>query len=149
MQELLKNENKNKMEKKIIEWFLRLSLSIGMLSAVADRFGFWNTKNSVWGNWHAFLAYTEQILYWLPKSFIPIFCGVATFLEVVLSLLLLTTFKTTLVAKATGILLLSFALTMTISFGIKTPLDYSVFSAAAAAFALSVLVKNQFKQSIY
>ena len=40
-------------------------------------------------------------------------------------------------ALATGGLLLLFALTMTFSSGIKAPLDYSVYAAAAAAFYLA------------
>jgi hypothetical protein len=36
-----------------------------------------------------------------------------------------------------GLLLLSFAMGMSTGLGIKTPLDYSVFSAAAAAFLLA------------
>jgi thiosulfate dehydrogenase (quinone) large subunit len=48
-------------------------------------------------------------------------------------------FKTGLFAKLSGFLLLAFALSMTFSTGIKGAFDYSVFSAAAAAFALSFI----------
>ncbi|HYL62654.1 MAG TPA: hypothetical protein VE077_08525 [Candidatus Methylomirabilis sp.] len=39
-------------------------------------------------------------------------------------------------ALGSAILLLLFALAMAISFGIKSPLDYSVFGASSAAFLL-------------
>jgi thiosulfate dehydrogenase (quinone) large subunit len=132
-------------ELKIIEWFLRVSLSISFLSAVADRFGLWGKEVSVWGNWENFLTYTKQINPLLPDVLIPIVGGVATFLEVLFVLLLLTTYQTKLVAKGSGILLLLFALAMTFSVGIKAPLDYSVFSAAAASFGLSWVVNFSHK----
>lgn len=44
--------------------FLRFTLAITMLSAVADRFGFWG-KNSAWGNWESFEKYTVQLFYLL------------------------------------------------------------------------------------
>jgi thiosulfate dehydrogenase (quinone) large subunit len=128
-------------QNKIIEWVLRLSLSAGFLSAVADRFGLWSKEVSAWGNWNNFIAYTKTINPWIPEYFIPVLGYSATFLEIIFGILLLTNFKTVWVAKGSGFLLLLFALAMTFSKGIKTPLDYSVFCAAGAAFALSVFVK--------
>ena len=52
-------------------------------------------------------------------------------------------FKTELFAKLSGFLLLLFALAMTFSSGIKGPLDFSVFSASAAAFALSLMKEKK------
>lgn len=130
-------------EQKLVEWFLRISLSLGMLSAVADRFGLWSKELSVWGNWTNFVAYTQQLNPWSPNSVTPILGGIATFCEVVFALLLLTTFKTSIVAKATGILLLIFGLSMAFSISIKAPFDYSVFVGSAAAFALSFLTKKK------
>ena len=42
------------------------------------------------------------------------------------------------VALASALLLVLFGTAMAISFGIKSPLDYSVFSASAAAVLLAV-----------
>ncbi len=122
---------------KTTEWFLRLALSVGMLSAVADRFGIWPKPVSAWGNWEAFLDYTQTINPWLPAVIIPVIGALATGLELILGLLLLTSIKTPQVAKATGFLLLAFGLAMALSLGPKVPLDYSVFCASAAGFALS------------
>ncbi|MEM0518509.1 MULTISPECIES: DoxX family protein [Aequorivita] len=127
------------MVKKIIKLFLRLAIAAGFLSAVADRFGWWPADVSAWGNWNSFLEYTEIINPWIPISLIPTVAIVATVAEVVFALCLLLGFKTEFFAKLSGILLMLFALSMTFSTGVKGVFDYSVFSAAAAAFALSLL----------
>ncbi len=128
---------------KIIEWFLRISLSAGFLSATADRFGFWSKEISVWGNWENFVAYTKVLNPLLPVSIIPVLAIIATGLEIVLGIFLLTNFKTELIAKLSGFLLLLFGISMLISVGIKPSLDYSVFTASAGAFALSVIIQNK------
>ncbi|MBI1222874.1 MAG: DoxX family protein [Bacteroidetes bacterium] len=121
----------------LIKLFLRLALSAGFLSAVADRFGMWSTEVSVWGNWENFLAYTQLINPWLPESLISIAGILATAAEVLLAIFLIFGFKTEWVARLSGFLLLLFGLSMAFSTGIKAPLDFSVFAASAAAFALS------------
>jgi len=128
---------------KIIEWVLRIALSAGFLSAVADRFGLWPKAVSVWGNWESFVAYTGTLMPIFPKSFIPVLAVTATVLEIILAIGLLINYKTTLVATCSGFLLLLFGLAMALSTGIKAPLDYSVFAASAAAFALSAIVSKR------
>ena len=125
------------MTTKFIKIFLRLSISIGFLSAVADRFGMWPKDVSAWGNWENFVQYTATINPWIPSSFVETLATVATIAEIVFAICLLIGFKTELFAKLSGILLLIFALSMAFSLGIKAPFDYSVFIASAAAFALS------------
>ncbi len=131
---------------KVIEWFLRLALSAGLLSAVADRFGLWSKEVSAWGNWESFVAYTQKINPLISAKFIPILAYSATALEIAFGVLLLTNFKTTWVARGCGILLLLFALSMTFSNSIKAPLDYSVFCASASAFALSLIVQAKLEK---
>src|SRR4051812_46636891 len=118
----------------MIKLFLRLAISAGFLSAVADRFGCWAPDVSVWGNWNTFVAYTAVINPWFPPGLISFIAATATVAEIVFAMFLIIGFKTELVARLSGILLLIFALAMTFSTGIKGPLDYSVFSASAAAF---------------
>ncbi len=127
------------MYQKIVKLFLRISLSAAFLSAVADRFGAWPAAISAWGNWEAFLAYTQSLNPWVPSNLIPSLGGLVTGLEVLLGIFLFFGFKTSWSAKISGLLLLLFALAMTLSGGIKGALDYSVFSAAAAAFGLSLM----------
>lgn len=127
------------MSLRLVKLFLRLSLSIGFLSAVADRFGWWNKQNSVWGNWDSFLAYTKTLNPLFPDSLIAPIAIVATVLEVAFAFFLLIGFKTEFFARLSGCLLLVFALSMAFSTGIKGTFDYSVFTAAGAAFALSLM----------
>ena len=127
------------MTKNFIKIFLRVAISIGFLSAVADRFGMWNSKVSAWGNWDNFLIYTKLINPWFPSSMIPTIGIIATSAEILFAICLLIGFKTELFAKLSGLLLLIFALSMTFSIGIKQVLDYSVFTASAGAFALSTM----------
>ncbi|MGD1320081.1 DoxX family protein [Chryseobacterium sp. 2R14A] len=116
--------------------FLRLAISATMLSAVADRFGFWG-ENSAWGNWDNFEKYTKQLTFFLPESLGVFSAYMATFFEILFPLMLILGFKTRLAAYGTGFLLLTFALSMTIALGVKAPLDYSVWIGSAAAFLLA------------
>ncbi len=127
------------MEKRIVKLFLRIALAVGFLSAVADRLGWWPSSVSAWGNWSSFLTYTEKLNPWAPTSLVPLLGWVATVAEVVLALCLLLGFRTQQAARASGALLLLFALSMTFALGPKPPLDYSVFAASAAAFSLALL----------
>lgn len=121
---------------KLPQLFLRLAISVTMLSAVADRFGFWG-DNSAWGNWENFEKYTRQLTFFLPETLSTFSAYTATFLEILFPLMLILGFKTKIAAYGTGILLLVFALSMSIALGIKAPLDYSVWVGSAAAFLLA------------
>jgi len=124
---------------KAIKLFLRLTISIGFLSAIADRFGFWNKDVSAWGNWNSFLEYTQLINPLIPEFLISPLAIVATIAELIFAICIIIGFRTEYFAKLSGYLLLIFALAMTFSTGIKGVFDYSVFTASAAAFALSLL----------
>ena len=132
-----------KMNTKYIKLFLRLSIAIGFLSAVADRFGLYAKEISAWGNWSAFVDYTQQMNPWFSEEIIPVLAILATAFEVVFAICLLIGFKTELTAKLSGFLLLIFGVSMIVAFGIKPALDYSVFGVSAAAFALSTM-KNKY-----
>lgn len=126
-----------------VAWFLRIALAAGFLSAVADRFGWWPVDQSVWGTWAAFVEYTQVINPWLPAAVIPAVATLATALEVLLAIGLLVGRRLPLVAAASGGLLLLFGIAMALSAGVKAPLDFSVFSAAAGAFALAILTDER------
>ena len=115
---------------------LRLALALGFLSAVASRLNLWGKKSSGWSN---FLDYTAQVNSFLPKSFIPTIAVASTILETGLGILLLIGFKTNYAACGAALLTLLFAFAMTYSFGIKEPLDYSVFAFSAGAFLLATM----------
>lgn len=122
--------------------FVRLAIAAGFLSAVADRFGGWGLLGEpgvAWGNWDTFVTYTGQLTGWL-LPFPQVTYGlavIATGLEIILGLLLLVGYQTRKAALGSGLLLLSFALSMTISAASpKAALDYSVYVGSAAAFLL-------------
>lgn len=115
---------------------LRLALASGFLSAVASRLGLWGQQSS---GWSGFLDYTAQVNSFLPKSLIPTVALASTILETGLGILLFIGFKTKYAAYAAALLTLFFALAMTCSFGIKEPLDYSVFTFSAGAFLLATM----------
>lgn len=130
-------------------FYLRLALGATMLSAVADRFGFWGAPGEpgvAWGNWENFAAYSAELNSFMPLFIIPAMGVVATALEIIFSLMLITGFKTKYAAFGVGCLLTAFALAITISSGIKGALDYSVFIGSAAGFFLSTI--PYFKYSI-
>ncbi len=126
---------------------LRIVLAITMLSAVADRFGIWGAPGSngvAWGNWENFVVYTQTLNPFATKSVAEILGSIATFFEVLLSLLLLFGFKTRIAALGTAFLMLLFALAMAISISVKAPFDYSVLTSVAAALLLSTIGKTVF-----
>lgn len=124
------------------EWFLRIALAAGFLSAVADRFGLWGppgAANVDWGAWKPFVDHTRLLAFYLPQSLAPLAAIFATLAEVVLGVWLLVRWRTRAAAYASAALLLTFALSMTFAVGVRNPLNYATFTAAAAAVALAVL----------
>lgn len=124
---------------KYVKLFLRFGIGAAFLIASFDRLGFFPAAVSSWGSWQPFLEYTALINPWIPEPLIPLVGLTATLLEIGFGLALIIGFKTELVAKLSGWLLLIFALSMTFSVGLKKVFDYSVFVGSAAAFALGLM----------
>ncbi len=119
----------------ILRWVLGLTL----LSAVADRFGWWGAygaTNVSWGDWAHFVAYTAKVNGFLPAALAPSLALAATTMEIVLGAALLLGVYPRAAAWASAGLFAAFAGAMTLSFGIKAPLNFSVFADAAAALLL-------------
>ncbi|WP_394774191.1 DoxX family membrane protein [Flavobacterium sp.] len=126
---------------------LRVVFGITMLSAVADRFGFWGAPGApgvAWGNWENFIAYTQTLNSFASKSVAGILGALATFFEILFGFSLILGFKTRYAALGTSALMLLFAISMAISASIKAPFDYSVLTSAAAALLLSAIGKTSF-----
>ena len=120
--------------------YMRLALGLTFLAAVTDRCGLWGppgTSNVAWGNFDTFLAYAAKLNPYLPAAWIPTVGWGVTLAEAVCGLALIVGFQTRKVAVGSGLMLLAFALSMTMSLGIKAPFNYSVFSASAGAFLLA------------
>jgi uncharacterized membrane protein YphA (DoxX/SURF4 family) len=135
----LKNEQFTGNVSEIVRLFARLSLGLSFLAAVADRFGLWGphgAKNVSWGDFAHFVEYTGAVMSLFPRSWAVPSAWAATAAETLFGILLVAGFKTRVASVLSGLLLLLFAMGMATGLGIKTPFDYSVFSAAAAAFLL-------------
>jgi len=110
--------------------------------AVADRFGLcgqFGTPNVAWGDFGRFTQYTGQLNPWAPAALVPALAWADAIAELVLGVALLLGVFTGWSGLLSGILLLVFASGMSMRTGIKSALNASVFSTAAAAFALAVL----------
>jgi putative oxidoreductase len=126
---------------RIAPLILRLALGLTLLSAVADRFGIWGPPGAgtvSWGDWTYFVAYTAKVNSFLPSSLAPALAVIATAAEGLLGIALILGIFRRPVAIASAVLFALFAGAMTLSFGVKAPLDYSVFVDFAAAFILTV-----------
>jgi len=128
------------MTQKYTQLFVRITIATAFLSAVADRIGLWGapgSKYASWGNWENFMAYSNQLIFFAPDLLKEPLAILATLLEVVFAVLLLLGYKTKITAKLSGLLLLLFAVTMTVAFGIKSTFTYSVWIGAGACFLLA------------
>lgn len=129
--------------------FLRAALAAGFLSAVADRFGVWGPPGAAgvaWGDFASFTDYTGRVNPLAPAAIVPLLSWSATVAEIVIAFGLALGLFTRWFALAGGVLLLLFALGMTMGTGIKSALDASVYAASAASFALAA--KNRYPWSL-
>ncbi len=117
--------------------YLRIALGVAFLSGIADRFGLYG-KNVGYGNFDGFMRYTAQVNSFMPAFSIPFLAWAATFAEFGLGVALIIGIWPRWVALGSAVLLALFGIAMAISFGIKSPLDYSVFSASAGALVLAL-----------
>ncbi len=124
--------------------FLRLALGIGYLVPALDRLGVWGKNGQPgisWGDWQHFVQYAGEVMSFIPHSFVNVFAMIATIGEISFAILLLLGKWTKLAALGSGVLALLFAISMAISFGIVSPLSYSVFTVSAASFLLATIDK--------
>lgn len=122
--------------------FLRAALAFPYLWFVSDRLGFLGVHGQPhvgWGDWHHFLVYAGQTMSFVPPSFIPVFAVAATICEFLFGILLLVGRFTRVAAIGSGFLSFLFATSMAMSFGIESPLGYSVFTVSAASFLLAAI----------
>src|SRR5256886_11593503 len=117
--------------------YARIALGAAFLSGIADRFGLWG-KNVGYGDFAHFVKYTAEVNSFMPAFTIPFLAWAATVAELVLGIALISGVWLRWVARGSALLLVLFGTAMAISFGLKSPLDYSVFSASAAALLLAV-----------
>lgn len=114
----------------------RWALGAAFLSGIMSRFGLWG-RGVGYGNFANFLRYTAEVNSFMPAFTIPFLGWAATVLEFAFGVLLIAGLWPRRVALGSAALLALFGLAMAASFGVKEPLDYSVFSASAAAALLA------------
>lgn len=126
----------------LVQFYLRIGLGASYLCAGLDRLGVWGPPGGArisWGDWQHFMDYAYKLLFFLPYGLANFVAGVASAAEIIFGVLLILGLLTRWAAIGSGILLLLFALSMTVALGIQAPLNYSVFTASAASFLLSTL----------
>jgi putative oxidoreductase len=127
---------------KLYALYLRIAIAVAYLLEVADRLGLIGSHGQPhvgWGDWGHFVAYPRQVIPFVPAGWVPALAIVATLGESAFGLLMLPGLFTRYAAIGSGLLSLCFALAIPISFGIDSPLGYSVFTLSAASFLLSTL----------
>ena len=115
----------------------RIALGAAFLSGIADRFGLYRGRNVGYGDFAGFMRYTAKVNSFLPPSTIPFLAWAATIAELFFGIALIVGIWRVWVALGSAVLLMLFGTAMAISFGIKSPLDYSVFSASSAALLVA------------
>ncbi|AJW65137.1 hypothetical protein VO54_03711 [Elizabethkingia miricola] len=123
-----------KVKQDIAVFLLRIALAAGFLSAVSSRLNLWGGQSS---GWSKFVQYTTEVNSFLPHSWIPFLAVLSTIAESFIGTLLLIGYRVHKTALCAAVLTALFGIAMSISFGCKEPLDYSVFAFSAGAFLLS------------
>lgn len=121
---------------------LRVSLACSYLWEVADRLGILGAHGQPhvgWGDWSHFVDYARQTMAFLSPSWVPFFAALATIGEAGFGLMLLAGLFTRVAAAGSFLLALTFGISMAISFGIESPLGYSVFTVCSASLLLATL----------
>ena len=127
----------------VVQFFLRLALGIGFLVPGLDRLGAWgangSSNNVSWGDWNHFMIYARQTMSFFPVGVVNVLAVIATAAELTFGALLIMGLFTRWAATGSGILTICFALSMMISFGVASPISYSVFTVSAASFLLATI----------
>lgn len=116
--------------------YARVALGAAFLSAVASRFGLWDRTLDL-DHFARFVRYTGEVNSFMPNATIPLIAWCATVAESILGVALIAGIQIRRAALGSAVLLALFATAMAVSFGLKSPLDYSVFSASAGALMLA------------
>jgi uncharacterized membrane protein YphA (DoxX/SURF4 family) len=117
--------------------YTRIAVGAAFLSAVASRFGLWDGTLDL-KHFAKFIEYAAEVNSFLPSAVIPWVAVLATVCETSLGILLIVGLWPRWVSLGSAVLLALFGTAMAISFGLKSPMDYSVFSASGASVLLAL-----------
>jgi uncharacterized membrane protein YphA (DoxX/SURF4 family) len=118
--------------------YARVAIGAAFLSAVGARFGLWDGTLDL-DHFPRFILLTAEVNSFMPAATIPWLAWAATIAELSLGLALIIGFHTRIAGVGAALLLALFGTAMAISYGLKEPMDYSVFSASAGALLLALL----------
>ncbi|MET4512083.1 hypothetical protein AB7Z32_10535 [Bradyrhizobium sp. 482_C4_N1_1] len=124
----------------------RAALGISFLLSVSDRLGLYGNpgeRGVSWGTFERFLGYAAKVNSFAPAWMIPFLGATATVLEFLFGVTLVLGLAVRWAAFGSAGLLLLFGSAMAISFGIKSPFDYSVFAAMCCALFLGFAGSNR------
>lgn len=128
------------MKSAIPQLYLRLALGVGFCWLGLDRLGAWGPYGKPWvswGDWQHFSARAHVLMGFLPSGLAEFLAIVATIVEVGGGFLLLVGLFTRWAAAVCALTTFCFAIAMSITDGILSPIDYSVFSVSAACLLLA------------
>jgi putative oxidoreductase len=124
----------------------RVALGVSFLLSVSDRLGFYGNpgeRGVSWGTFERFLSYAAKVNAFAPAWMIPFLGMAATVLELLFGVTLVLGFALRWAAFGSAGLLFLFGSAMAISFGTKSPFDYSVFAAMCCALFLGLAGSNR------
>src|ERR1700716_4696883 len=104
---------------RVVRIALRWSLAAAFLSAVCDRFGWWEPfGQGSWGSMGAFADYVHQLVPFASGWLLTVIAWAATVTESTLAVLLLAGWRPKLVGTATCLVLITFGTAMAVSLGV-------------------------------
>lgn len=124
----------------LTQLYLRISIAAGYLVFGLDRLGVLGKngeKNVSWGDWEHFMKYAAEVMSFLPHTLVAILAAIATVAEILFGALLLLGKWARATAYGSALLALLYAISMGISYGITSPLAYSVFTLSAGSLLLA------------
>ncbi|MET4024198.1 DoxX family membrane protein [Bradyrhizobium sp. S3.2.12] len=124
----------------------RAALGVSFLLSVSDRLGCYGNPGEhgvSWGTFERFLDYAAKVNALAPPWMIPFLGMTATALELLFGITLVLGLALRWAAFGGAGLLFLFGSAMAISFGIKSPFDYSVFAAMCCALFLGLAGSNR------
>ncbi|HTJ10900.1 MAG TPA: DoxX family protein, partial [Dinghuibacter sp.] len=128
------------MKTAIPQLYLRLALGVGFLWLGLDRVGAWGPYGKPWvswGDWEHFSARAHTLMGFLPYGLAEFLAVVATIVEIGGGFLLIIGLFTRWAAAVCSLTTFCFCVAMTITDGILSPIDYSVFTVSAACLLLA------------
>ena len=128
--------------------YTRIAVGAAFLSAVASRLGLWDRSLDL-KHFANFIEYTAAVNSFLPRAVIPSVAVLATVSETLFGVLLIAGLWPRWVSLGSAALLAMFGTAMAISFGLKSPMDYSVFSASGASVLLALDAFRRKKSQIF